>query len=101
MNVHVLIIFWWSFLEQLAELTNTFIGPPGPPGRSIIGKPGPPGTQGPPGNLIVWKVCKEWTNLINLLFLGEPGSPGLGMPGERGFPGSPGMQGSTGKFLTV
>ncbi|CAI6360964.1 unnamed protein product [Macrosiphum euphorbiae] len=61
--------------EQLAELTNTFIGPPGPPGRSIIGKPGPPGIQGPPG---------------------EPGSPGLGMPGERGFPGSPGMQGSTG-----
>ncbi|XP_026822449.1 collagen alpha-1(IX) chain-like [Rhopalosiphum maidis] len=61
--------------EQLSELTNTFIGPPGPPGRSIIGKPGPPGIQGPPG---------------------EPGSPGLGMPGERGFPGSPGIQGSTG-----
>lgn len=61
--------------EQLAELTNTFNGPPGPPGRSIIGKPGLPGIQGPPG---------------------EPGPPGLGMPGERGFSGSPGMQGSTG-----
>lgn len=35
--------------EHLAELTNTLVGPPGPPGRSIIGKPGPSGIQGPPG----------------------------------------------------
>jgi len=61
--------------EQLAELTNTFVGPPGPPGRSIIGKPGPPGIQGPTGDI---------------------GPPGSGMPGERGFPGSPGLQGLTG-----
>uniref|UniRef100_A0A2S2PZ16 Collagen alpha-1(XXI) chain n=1 Tax=Sipha flava TaxID=143950 RepID=A0A2S2PZ16_9HEMI len=61
--------------EQLMELTSSLVGPPGPPGRSIIGKPGSPGIQGPPG---------------------EPGPPGLGMPGERGFPGAPGTQGSTG-----
>lgn len=39
----------WSVSEQLTELTSSFVGPPGPPGRSVVGKPGSPGIQGPPG----------------------------------------------------
>lgn len=51
-------------LEQLSELTNTFIGPPGPPGRSIVGKPGPPGIQGPTGNVILLNVCRKEQNKL-------------------------------------
>jgi len=39
----------FGVLEQMAELSVTFQGPPGPPGKSRPGRPGTPGIQGPPG----------------------------------------------------
>jgi len=38
-----------QYLDQLAELTATLVGPPGVPGRGKPGRAGPPGTQGPTG----------------------------------------------------